>query len=1064
MAKPTSMKDVVDLVRRSQVVETGRLDSYFDDLKRENTKSLTPVGLLDRLLVDRLITKFQYDLLAQGKWKGFSLGNYRILDRIAAGGMGQVFIGEHTKLGKKVAIKVLAANLTDNAIARQRFVREARAAAALSHENIVQVFDVNTDSNPPYIVMEYVDGTSLQAAVALSGPLAPGAAAICGHQIALGLQHAFEHQLVHRDIKPANVVIDRKGICKLLDLGIARFDDGQELTRVAPQDKLILGTVEYLAPEQAIDSTKVDTRADIYSLGATLYFLLTGAPPFAKAAASAKLLLKQTEMPPMVTDLRPDVPIGLAAVIHRMLAVKPLGRYLSPAAVADALAEFAVPPAGFPDSLFARVPPRFADSTSTPIPAKSSANSDVVRRYATTPPPVDRTAARASRPSDRAIPAVVDAGPAAFDFSELRLDPDDPSTVADVAMATPAPAQPSSPGRRSSHLPTAAPKPASRKRLILLGGLAAGVALIGVLLLTIVWLTSPPAKPVETARPRVVREPAKPADGISIPESTATTLIVARTGKFGHYPTVMAALQNAGPSVQRVEVWDDTTEEILATNAITLPPKLTIVGKGPTSGRTTVTVPRNSSKTDWVHALHAANGVTLENLTFDGGGSSAYLLFCTGQEIVLKNVAVQNFTAIGTAALKVNGFTATGCRFAPSGLAAESLLQFHTSAQRVIVHDCRFDGEATMGIHDHGLLDAQIVGNRFSGLTHAIRLREIPTAGRGIVLRQNVVSQCDEGLRIDKPPAIGPTLAPRMLELDGNHFHDVTKATWTPGLRLAPVEGDLRKIWVEAYDASGWNKKHARFFRGTFDAPDAKAGGRKILLDGVSHAALRVWVNGAAVSNWMRGHQSVYSLDITKYAKPGTNAIAVAVAPGPPSSPTAPEIEIGVVDDAAAPANGKRPFLLLRVRDMATGTVLIKSDAKSWRCGRTSNPLWCMPDFDDSTWTAPWEVVNAMGQPEPMAEVWASEIHDQFPGVGARFRDINNIYSGKSPLGGFPNLVLTEIHVGPFTNPKDPATYLRLPRESLPPALAGKAGQAIDQTISLPTMPPLPPTPPAAAN
>jgi hypothetical protein len=123
-----------------------------------------------------------------------------------------------------------------------------------------------------------------------------------------------------------------------------------------------------------------------------------------------------------------------------------------------------------------------------------------------------------------------------------------------------------------------------------------------------------------------------------------------------------------------------------------------------------------------------------------------------------------------------------------------------------------------------------------------------------------------------------------------------------------------------------------------------------------------------------------------------------------------------------------------------------------------------MPDFDDSTWTAPWEVVNAMGQPEPMAEVWASEIHDQFPGVSARYSDINNIYTGKLPLGGFPNLALTEIHVGPFTNPKDPVTYLRLPRESLPPALAGKAGQAIDQTISLPTMPPLPPTPPAAAN
>ncbi|WP_168218792.1 serine/threonine-protein kinase [Limnoglobus roseus] len=345
------MNATVALVRKSQLVAEDELRGFLRRAKPRQLVDLTPACLLQQMVAAGLLTPFQADQLQNGRYQGFRLGNYQIRDRIGRGGMGQIYLADHLGLDRQVAIKVLRPAADAAPLARERFLREAYAAAKLSHPNIVTVYDVNAEAEPPYIVMEYIEGVSLQAAVARYGAFAAEEAAECGRQIAMGLQHAFEAGLVHRDIKPANVLIDRRGTAKILDLGIVHII-GECLTQEFNPD-VILGTVEYLAPEQAY-SSRIDTRADIYGLGATLYFLLAGHPPFPDGDVRTKILMLYSAEPVPLTRLRPDVPPGLAAVVHRMLAKNPDDRYQTPAEAMAALVPWANPVA-FPDRIFGPV-------------------------------------------------------------------------------------------------------------------------------------------------------------------------------------------------------------------------------------------------------------------------------------------------------------------------------------------------------------------------------------------------------------------------------------------------------------------------------------------------------------------------------------------------------------------------------------------------------------------------------------------------------------------------------------------------------------------------------------
>lgn len=350
MSKPSTSNATVSLVRKSKLVAEDRLRRYLAKADPRVLDELSPDELLDRMVDDGLLTPFQAEHLRDGRYQGFVLGNYRIHSRLGRGGMGQVFLAEQINSGRRVAVKVLRKSADGTPLARERFVREALASAKLAHPNIIQIYDANPDADPPYLVMEYVDGISLQAAVAQYGPFTPAEVAECGRQVALGLQHASDAGLVHRDVKPANILLDRRGVAKILDLGIVRIV-GDCLTQLAQSD-VILGTVEYIAPEQAL-SSQVDSRADIYSLGATLYFLLAGRPPFPEGDVRDKILQLAHEEPIPLDRLAPTVPAELVAIVHKMLAKDPDDRYQWSSDVARELAPWATP-AEFPTRFFGR--------------------------------------------------------------------------------------------------------------------------------------------------------------------------------------------------------------------------------------------------------------------------------------------------------------------------------------------------------------------------------------------------------------------------------------------------------------------------------------------------------------------------------------------------------------------------------------------------------------------------------------------------------------------------------------------------------------------------------------
>ncbi len=342
MPPPTNIHELLDRVRRSGVVPPERLDVLLATLEASARPPTTPSEMLKWLMDAGMITRFHADKFIVGKYKGFHVGRYLILDQLGCGGMGQVYLAEHLNMRRLVALKVLSPHAFEHdAVARERFFREARAAGTLDHPNIVRVFDLCQEGKLLYLVMEYVEGLSLQEMIARAGPLDVTTACHYARQIAFGLQHAYELGFVHRDIKPGNVLVDRIGVVRILDFGLVRSESetGDNLTRQLG-DRAVLGTADYMAPEQASDSSGADIRADIYSLGATLYHMLAGRPLFPEGRTAQKLVWQQIKEPVPIDRLRPEVPAQLAEFVHAMLMKRPGDRPQTPAEVFVALEPF----------------------------------------------------------------------------------------------------------------------------------------------------------------------------------------------------------------------------------------------------------------------------------------------------------------------------------------------------------------------------------------------------------------------------------------------------------------------------------------------------------------------------------------------------------------------------------------------------------------------------------------------------------------------------------------------------------------------------------------------------
>ncbi|MGF1577734.1 MAG: protein kinase [Gemmataceae bacterium] len=404
MPPPSNSEEFLELLRKSDLVDDKKLSEHLREIRQGGGLPDKPERLAGLLIRDGFLTHFQAEQLLMGKWRRFSIGKYKVLERLGTGGMGSVYLCEHKLMRRRVAVKVLptAKAQAKDESSLQRFYREARAVAALDHPNIVHAYDIDQEDNLHFLVMEYVDGASLQEIVRKSGPLDPLRAANYVYQTAFGLAHAHEAGLVHRDVKPGNLLVDRQGTVKVLDMGLARFfnDDEDMLTR--KYDENVLGTADYLAPEQAVDSHEADTRADIYSLGATFYFMLTGKPPFEGGTVAQKLIWHQTKSPEPVTKFRQDVPPDLLAILHKMMEKQLEDRYQHPTEVSEALAQWCQTPVPPPTE---EEMPRLSRAATGPKTGTSQATSSrrswQVSGFPKTPAPATQAATSQEPPTQR---------------------------------------------------------------------------------------------------------------------------------------------------------------------------------------------------------------------------------------------------------------------------------------------------------------------------------------------------------------------------------------------------------------------------------------------------------------------------------------------------------------------------------------------------------------------------------------------------------------------------------------------------------------------------------------
>jgi eukaryotic-like serine/threonine-protein kinase len=329
MQTPAVASEFLELVARSGLISARRMESICQQLAI--TPELEAERVARRLVRSRILTPFQAERLLEGRYRGLLIDRYPIREVLGFGGMGCVFIAEDPKLKRKVAIKLLAAEHALDAGMLTRLKLEAAAGMKLNHPNVVRTLRLGSTGAVHFLVMELFRGITMHELVALHGPVRWETVCDFGLQAAQALTTAHKQHIIHRDLKPANFLIDGSGVLKILDFGLALMKDQPEeefsLSMLFGHD--CLGTPDYIAPEQTTNSQHVDARADIYSLGASLYVALTARVPFSEKSNKAKLEAHRVKQPRGVREIRPDIPQNVADIIARMMEKDPDKRFAS---------------------------------------------------------------------------------------------------------------------------------------------------------------------------------------------------------------------------------------------------------------------------------------------------------------------------------------------------------------------------------------------------------------------------------------------------------------------------------------------------------------------------------------------------------------------------------------------------------------------------------------------------------------------------------------------------------------------------------------------------------------
>ncbi len=332
-----SVRDLQQAIEHNDLLSSHSLERFLGQHKDENDGK----RLAELFVRDGLLTRWQAKFLVQNKAELLTLGSYVLLDRLGAGGMGVVFKARHGTMDRTVAIKTLHPEVAKKKATIARFYREVKATAKLVHKNIVTAYDAGEERNIHFLVMEYVRGRDLGQIVKETGPIPWRQAIDLILQAASGLQHAHAKGLVHRDIKPSNLLLDREGTVKVLDLGLARLvsmsaDEAEAAGEDITHAGQVMGTMDFMAPEQAEDISGVDQRADIYSLGCTLYYLVTGQPMYPGKSLLNKMMAHRQKLVPTLTNENTPVPAAIDAIYHQMVAKDPEDRFQTMADVIDA--------------------------------------------------------------------------------------------------------------------------------------------------------------------------------------------------------------------------------------------------------------------------------------------------------------------------------------------------------------------------------------------------------------------------------------------------------------------------------------------------------------------------------------------------------------------------------------------------------------------------------------------------------------------------------------------------------------------------------------------------------